>query len=99
MVAVRPCTLQALDSTARWEIWTLHHPRAAFFCMETSPADLTVCSRQRVLLETPLRKVCAAVDGTVSEEDIVSLHVPYAPLPAGRFDVLGGALKYGDDGA
>ena len=36
---------------------------------------------------------------SLCKEDIVSLHVPYAPLPAGRFDVLGGALKYGDDGA
>ena len=46
-----------------------------------------------------LRPVGTAVAGTVWE-DIVSFHyVPYAPLPAGRFDVLGGALKYGDDGA
>ena len=36
---------------------------------------------------------------SLCKEDIVSLNVPYAPLPAGRFDVLGGALKYGDDGA
>ena len=45
-----------------------------------------------------LRPVGTAVAGTVWE-DIVSFHVPYAPLPAGRFDVLGGALKYSDDGA
>ena len=55
-----------------------------------------------------LRPVGAAVAGTVSEmveEDIVNLHVRTLRAPAswpvrrsGQYE-LGGALKYGDDGA